>query len=241
MEKQAREPGPIRGDDDGRNGGSVPRVRAVGAALALAIFGVLYFFLRQGLKDGVWRFNLPLVNKSLGAAALVLLSLSMLLTGLAYFSKRGGRRLAGRRSYGLAGFWTGLVHAAVTHLALPAAGLAPERRGGAWLSDGPGLAAIIIFAVMAVLSLPGTASRLGGGRWRRILRYLGYTALVLAAAHAAVLKAPSWTKYLRTFDPPLPSLSLPAALVAAAAVLLRAAVWIAERSGKGRARSSGRR
>ena len=66
----------------------------------------------------------------------------------------------------------------------------------------------------------------GPGRWRKFLRYAGYAGLVLAAGHTALLKWASWTKYFRTFESVLPSLSLPVALFAAAAVLLRLAVWI---------------
>jgi hypothetical protein len=50
-----------------------------------------------------------------------------------------------------------------------------------------------------------------------------------AVGHAALLKGTSWVKYFRTFDPVLPSLSLPAAVLALAAVLGRLAVWLSAR------------
>jgi hypothetical protein len=43
------------------------------------------------------------------------------------------------------------------------------------------------------------------------------------------LKWSSWENFFRTFDPFLPSLSLPAAAFAAAAVILRLAVWLSRR------------
>ena len=58
------------------------------ASFAFA-FGCLYFFVRQSVKDGVWRFDLTIVNKSLGTAALFLIALSMFLTGVSILSKRG--------------------------------------------------------------------------------------------------------------------------------------------------------
>jgi hypothetical protein len=203
-------------------------VRAGVVTAATVVFGVLYFFFRQYFKDGVWRFDLSLVNKSLGTAALFLVALSMFLTGKAYFSRRSGSSLAYRKHYGLMGFWTGLVHGAVNHFWLPAVGLYPERKLDAWLSDAPGLAALVLLGAMALLSNAGAKARLGGGAWRRILRYGGYTALMLAMAHAALLKWASWAKYLRTFDSVLPSLSLPVATFAAAAVLLRLAMWVSD-------------
>jgi len=218
-------------ENSGRNGGKLVLklwVRAGAVAAAAVVFGVLYFFVRQYLKDGVWRFDLSLVNKSLGTAALFLVALSMFLTGVAYFSRRSGRSLAYRKHYGLMGFWTGLVHGAVNHFWLPAVGLYPERSLDAWLSDAPGLAALVLFGAMALLSNAGVKGRLGGGTWRKILRYGGYAALLLALAHTALLKWASWTKYLQTFDSVLPSLSLPVTAFAAAAVLLRLAMWVSD-------------
>lgn len=214
-----------------RNGGKLVLklwARAAAVAAAAFIFGVLYFFVRQYFKDGIWRFDLSLVNKSLGTAALFLVALSMFLTGAAYFSRRSGRWLAYRKHFGLMGFWVGLVHGAVNHFWLPAVGLLPERKLGVWLSDGPGLAALVLFGAMVLLSNAGAKGRLGGETWRRTLRYLGYTALTLAIAHAALLKWASWTKYLRTFDSVLPSLSLPVAIFGTAAVLLRLAMGVSE-------------
>ncbi len=218
-------------ENNGRNGGHLVRrlwSRAGAAAAASVAFGCLYFFVRQHFKDGVWRFDLSLVNKSLGTAALFLVALSMFLTGVAYFSRRSGRSLAYRKHYGLVGFWTGIVHGAVNHFWLPAVGLHPERKLAAWLSDAPGLAALVLFGAMALLSNAGAKGRLGGETWRKALRYGGYAALLLAMAHTALLKWGSWTKYIRTFDSVLPSLSLPVAVFAGAAVILRLAVWVSD-------------
>ncbi|MCX6571147.1 MAG: ferric reductase-like transmembrane domain-containing protein [Candidatus Aminicenantes bacterium] len=214
----------------GRSGDLVLKLwtRAGVAAAAAVAFGCLYFFVRQYFKNGVWRFDLPLVNKSLGTAALFLVALSMFLTGVAYLSRRSGRSLAYRKHYGLMGFWTGLVHGAVNHFLLPAVGLHPERKLAVWLSDAPGFLALVLFGAMALLSNAGVKRRLGGETWRRALRYGGYAGLLLAVAHAALLKWTSWTKYVRTFDSVLPSLSLPVAAFAAAAIVLRLAAWISE-------------
>jgi hypothetical protein len=201
----------------------------IATAVGAVVFGSLYFTVRQLLKDGVWRFDLTLVNKALGTSALFLLALSMGLTAVAGLSRGRAGLLAYRKHFGLVGFWTGLLHGAVNHFILPAAGLHAERKTPAGLSDGPALMALVLFGAMAVLSNARIKGWIGGRRWRRQLRYGGYAGLVLATAHAALLKWSSWANYVRTFDPVLPSLSLPVTVLAAAAVLGRLAVWISSR------------
>ena len=93
-------------------------------------------------------------------------------------------------------------------------------------SDWPGIAALVLFGAMALVSRAGIKGRLGGEAWRKVLRYGGYVGLVLAVGHAALLKWSSWSNYFRTFDPVLPSLSLPLAGFAGFAVVLRLAVWL---------------
>jgi DMSO/TMAO reductase YedYZ heme-binding membrane subunit len=203
--------------------------RAWTLAAAATAFGCLYFFVRQYFKDGVWRFDLTLVNKSLGVAALLLLALSMLLTARSYFSRRPGRALSLRKPYGLAGFWLGFVHGGVDHVILPAIGLHAEPKSVNLHAEAAGWAALALFAAMALISNERARKRIGSGTWRKVLRYAGYAGLSLAAAHAAFLKSASWSKYFRTFDSVLPSLSLFVFALAVAAIFLRLAVGFAER------------
>jgi DMSO/TMAO reductase YedYZ heme-binding membrane subunit len=205
------------------------RLRAWTVALAAVGFGCGYFFVRQFLKDGLWRFDLTIVNKALGTAALFLVALSMALTGWSFFSRRGSKKLAYRKDYGLAGFWMGLAHGAVEHVGLPVLGLSSESGPGTRPAEALGLVALALFALMAVVSNARARERLGARAWRGFLRYGGYAGLVLGFAHAAWLKEASWAKYFRTFKPVLPSLSLPVALFAVLAVALRLAVWAAQK------------
>jgi len=204
-------------------------VRAILTASFAFAFGCAYFFVRQYVKDDVWQFDWTLVNKSLGTTSLFLIALSMILTGIAFFGPGNSRPLIYRKHHGLVGFWAGLAHGAVNHFLLPAAGLLPEEKAFTLPADATGLLALVIFGTMAVLSLAALKGFVGGKAWRKILRYGGYAGLVLAVGHTALLKWESWTNFFRTFDPVLPSLSLPAALVASAAVLLRLAAWVVER------------
>lgn len=204
------------------------RLRAAAIALAAIAFGGFYFFVRQRLKDGLWAFDLYLFNKSLATSALFLVALSMMLTGIGYFSRRPGRALALRKHYGLAGFWVGLAHGLVSHLCLP-----DKFPLASWAFEQPaasasGLAALLLFGTMAAFSNAGAKGRLGGERWRTGLRYAGYAALVVACIHAGILKWASWATYLGSFRSVLPSLSLPVVVFAAGAVVLRLIVWRAE-------------
>lgn len=214
--------------DPGRPNQARLRRRAWGLALASVAFGSAYFFVRQFLKDGVWRFDATLVNKSLGTAALLLIALSMGLTGWSYF--RGAAAvLAYRKPCGLVGFWVGLAHGAVEHVLLPALGLPSESGPATRHAEALGLAALAIFGLMALASNDRVRERLGGTAWRKALRYAGYAGLAVAVGHTAGLKGAGWLRFVRTFRPALPSLSLPVALFAVFVVLLRLALWLAER------------
>jgi hypothetical protein len=193
------------------------------------VFGGLYFFVRQYFKDGVWSFDLYLLNKSLAVTSLLLVSLSMLLTGWSYFRPGSTRVLAYRKFYGLAGFWIGLAHGAVSHILLPGHFPFPSWGLKNPAASSLGLAALLLFGAMAAASDRRVKGHWGGATWRKFLRYAGYAALIAAAVHAGVLKWASWTKYIRTFESVLPSLSLPVVLVSTAALVLRLAVWTAER------------
>lgn len=206
-----------------RRGG--PARKAWLSAVLSFIFGCGYFFLRQHFKDGGWGFDPTLVNKSLAVTSLFLVSLSMLLTGLSVLSAGNAALLAGRKYFGLVGFWSGLLHAVMSHLVFPGVGVELEQaeRFGS-LAAAAAYAALVLFGIMAHFSAPKPKASLGGESWRRLLRYLGYSGLVLAAGHVALLKWPSWFRYFKTFASVLPSLSLPAVALALAAVLLRLAL-----------------
>ena len=137
-------------------------IRASLTASSAFVFGCLYFFVRQSVKDGIWRFDLTIVNKSLGTTALFLIALSMFLTGVSILSKRGSEPLVYRKHHGLVGFWVGLLHGAVNHFLLPAVGLHAERKAEALHSDALGLIALVLFGAMAVLSIPRGQGRVGG-------------------------------------------------------------------------------
>jgi hypothetical protein len=149
------------------------RLRAAAIALAAIAFGGFYFFVRQRLKDGLWAFDLYLFNKSLATASLFLVALSMMLTGIGYFSRRPGRALALRKHYGLAGFWVGLAHGLVSHLCLP-----DKFPLASWAFEHPaasasGLAALLLFGTMAAFSNAGAKGRVGGELWRRAFAMRG--------------------------------------------------------------------
>jgi len=189
---------------------------------ALFFLSWIWFFVRQYFKDGSWAFDPTLINKSLAVTSLLLISFSMLLTGLAMLRRRYMKYLPWRRFLGITGFVFGMAHALVGHAVFPLIGIEMEESGGlAILSDVLGYLSLAIFGLMAVASFAKVKGFIGGAMWRYFLRFSGYTALILVVVHSALLKWDSWLKYVNTFGSVLPSLSLPAVLVGIAALVFR--------------------
>lgn len=203
-------------------------LRAALYAAGLVAFASAWFFAREIFRGRPAGFGPDLLNKALAVSSLALVAGSMLLTGLARFVPRFRPGLARRKAYGLAGFALGALHALATHAFLaarPSGEIAGADHGGVML----GSATLFVLSAMALASNGAARRRLGGAAWRRFLRYAGYAALLLATAHAAVLKGASWARWATTFGTVLPSLSLPAVIIALAAIGLRVGMWAADR------------
>ena len=87
-----------------------------------------------------------------------------------------------------------------------------------------GFAAFALFAAMAAVSNRQATELMGGAAWRRFLSAAGYLGALLVIVHASWLKWPSWLNWVKTFDPWLPSLSLPMVLFGLAVLAARLAV-----------------
>jgi len=198
-------------------------------SVAAVVLSAVYFVLRQRFKDGFWGFDFYLTNKAFSIASLVLIAASMLLTGLRYFKKVTPATFALRKHLGLAGFFLGVAHGVASHVLMP-----EQFPWPGWVlenvwSSALAFVALLIFALMAVASSAKVKGWMGGERWRLFLRYGGYAALIMVAAHAGILKWESWIKYLKTFSSVLPSLSLPAVVFCVVVVGLRLAMSLGKR------------
>jgi DMSO/TMAO reductase YedYZ heme-binding membrane subunit len=190
-----------------------------GADAALLAFA--YFIVRDYLKDGDWKITLYLLNKALANAAFLLIGLSMLLSSLSRLRRLGADKLVYRKYLGVVGFGLGALHASASHLALRSSFPWPDWSRRNWETALLGVAAFALFAAMTAVSNRRAAALMGGRAWRRFLTYAGYLGVLLVLVHAAWLKWPSWLNWVRTFDPWLPSLSLPAAVFGLAVLAAR--------------------
>ena len=196
-------------------------IGAVHFAADAVLVAFVYFILRDFLKDGAWKITLYLFNKALANAALLLVGLSMLLSSLSRLRRIGADKLVYRKYLGVVGFGLAVLHALISHRALSAKFPWPAWARQNWATALLGVAAFVLFAVMTAVSNRKAVERLGGAIWRRLLSSAGYAGVLLVVVHAALLKWPSWLNWLRTFDPWLPSLSLPTVLFGLAVLAAR--------------------
>jgi DMSO/TMAO reductase YedYZ heme-binding membrane subunit len=196
-------------------------IGAVHFAADAVLVAFVYFILRDFLKDGAWKITLYLFNKALANAALLLVGLSMLLSSLSRLRRIGADKLVYRKYLGVVGFGLAVLHVLMSHRALSAKFPWPDWLGQNWETALLGVCAFILFAVMTAVSNRRAVQRMGGARWRRFLSYAGYLGVLLVVVHASLLKGPSWLNWVRTFDPWLPSLSLPTTVFGLAVLAAR--------------------
>jgi DMSO/TMAO reductase YedYZ heme-binding membrane subunit len=182
-------------------------------------FGSLYLFSRRG------NFDLYIANKVFATTALVLIGLSMALSGLCFFWDFVDTKIIYRKHLGLVGLLYAILHVIVTTTLLPHKFAFPE-----WIyihkpSFIFGTIALAIFLIMAIMSRRHIINQLGGKTWRALLSYGGYTAFILVMAHFALLKYNGWIGWFRTREPFLPPLSLLEIIFATAVIILRIALW----------------
>ena len=184
----------------------------------------VYYIVRDFLKDGNWKITLYLFNKAVANAAFLLIGLSMLLASLGRFRRIAPNRLVFKKYLGVVGFGLAALHALTSHLALRAKFPWPAWTRQNWETALLGFAAFALFAAMAAVSNRQATELMGGAAWRRFLSVAGYLGVLIVILHASWLKWPSWLNWVKTFDPWLPSLSLPMVLFGLAVLAARLAV-----------------
>lgn len=205
--------------------------RGSGAKIALLIFALCYGYavvryhvVRDVPFPGEFLF---IANKALALAATLLIGLSFLLGPLARFSPRAFvPRLHLRKPLGLFGFALASVHALLSLILLTAArypkffdadGAVNLIGEGVILS---GALAFLIFAVVALASVPSIAARMGDMRWKSVQR-LGYLAYFFVLLHVVIMGFSGWLQ-ASSYRFGLISISLIAALAIVLVLSLRA-------------------
>ncbi len=187
------------------------------------VMASLYLFASRG------NFDLYIANKALANASLILIGLSMALSGICYFWDFADKKISYRKYIGVVGFVMALIHAVISLWFLP------KRFNWAFFLDNletfiPGLLALVLLAGMVLLSHQHAAKKVGGALWRKLLRWLGYSAVILIIVHFGLMKYKGWIKWFKTGEPALPPLSFWIVIFAIAVLVLRVCLWLAEKT-----------
>lgn len=190
--------------------------------LQSAIFSTLVFALTYAYLS--WQGIPGTLNKATADTATLLIGLSMIASGLAYFFNFADRLVIYRKHVGVIGFFF-----AVWHMILSWSALLNLLKIETWESGkmGPaltGLIALVIFAVMALISNQLSTRLLGTKLWRGILRF-GYVALALVIAHVFLLKSARWLTWYEGGMSTPPALSLVVTIFALLVILVRLLLW----------------
>lgn len=195
--------------------------------LRVSLFGLVIF----GAMYGYISFlKLPnVLNKSVADTAVVLIGLSMLLSGVCYFWNVFDTKIVYRKHLGLIGFAFALLHLLLSWSAFLRLFEADTWESQTIWAPLTGLIALLIFAVMAAISNKFSALHLGGKVWRGILR-TGYVALFFVLAHVVFLRLARWQSWLSEGMKSLPSVSLIVVGFIILVLLMRAALMISLRT-----------
>lgn len=200
--------------------------------VVLSVFVVavsyLYGIVRYNIFDGVSWSYLPLfiTNKAISFSAIVFIALSCSLGAM-------GRLWPGvlspalnhRKYFGLLGFFLAVVHSIISVLIFK-----PEYYDKFFTSNGQlsfsselsmffGVFAFSVFALMAIVSLPGIAGSINRRTWIRIQKY-GPWGLLLTLLHLVMMGYTSWLDPASWPGGLLP-ISLTAAVVVGLAITLK--------------------
>lgn len=186
------------------------------------VFGLLFFAIFYVYNAALGASGL--LNKAVADTAVILIGLSMALSGLCYFWDIFDTKIIYRKYLGLMGYAFTLVHVLLSTRAF-AKFLDPVAwETGSVLPVIEATMATAIFTIMALISNAYSAKELGGVTWRRILR-TGYIALIFVLMHVALLKAKHWMEWWQSGFGAPPIASLMVSIFILLVLLLRIALW----------------
>ncbi len=135
--------------------------------------------------------------KGVTHAGLILIAISLLLGNIAKFWNRYDKFLHYRKQLGIIGFYYVLVHGQIATILylLPN----PHLLRTEWPSFLAGLLSLYVLAVCMEISEIWAIRKLGSKRWRKTIRYLSYTAFLLALIHIAWIRLEEWWRYIHNF------------------------------------------
>jgi len=183
--------------------------------LAALLFILSFIYLSwQGLPNAF--------NKTIADVSTLLISASLMMSGMAYFFDFLDRQVIYRKHLGLVGFGFGFWHFLVSFDGLS------QLRNNSMLA---GFVALAIFTLMALISNQLATRLLGGKLWRIFLRF-GFLALFLVVMHVWLLRAHRWWNWLNSGLSGSVSLALLVTIIASSVLLLRLALEVSKRKRK---------
>lgn len=186
-------------------------IRTLFVALLICLFGLAELMIR---RQSV--FNLYLFNKAVASTAIVTIALSYAFSAIYRFRRNTKYLLAYRRYFGIVGFGFALIHIVLVFLVSnPDQPSTPQFPFPTYFLDhfvsfAAAGVAFLVFSLACWISIKPvryTENLARAKKWRQKLRY-GYVGVLGIVLHATLLKYEGWGKWISTFDPLLPPLSL---------------------------------
>lgn len=171
------------------------------------IIYIIFIGLTSYLENG---FNALVISKSLAGTSAILFGASFSLSGFCYYWDFLDKKICYRKYLGLAGFWFALAYS-ISLLIVD-----PQRYlFGFWDNFFSadillGLASMVIFTFLAIISNDKAMMKLGPKNWRKLMRF-GYLAWLLLVFRAWAIEKDlwmSWLNSLTSFPPPRLLLSI---------------------------------
>ncbi|MBI4092903.1 MAG: ferric reductase-like transmembrane domain-containing protein [Candidatus Kerfeldbacteria bacterium] len=204
------------------------RTAVVIAVLPFALLS-LYLFFRRGYYD------LFIANKIFAGVAAILFGLVLILGPLrrSFPGLQQGRDL--RKEFGIVAFFLALVHSAVSSFFLE------SHFSRTWFVENFwsvlfGGAALVVFAILLVISYRFLRERLGMNRWRTLQNWGMRIGFLLVVLHVGVMKFPGWISWYQKggekelVHPEWPGAGLLIAWVLAFALFIRLADFLGPRA-----------
>ena len=148
---------------------------------------------------------IEMVLKGFTNTGYLLIGLSLVLGPLGKFWNYFDKFLTYRKQLGIVGFIYVLIHGFVGTIIyiLPS----PEILWSNYWSLTLGIIGLYLLFVCYAISEIVVIKTLGPKRWRRVLRYISYTAFIISTTHLYLAKLPVWQDYINS-NIILPPLSL---------------------------------
>lgn len=189
-------------------------------SLRFTLIAFLVFLLYMTFANGA--ITLSAINYSIAATADIMLGSSLALGSLCYYFHFLESKIFYRKYFGLTGFGLALLYSFLLLFQ------EPQKYFDGFLSNAfspeviLGLAAMLIFTVMALISNKWALLKIGSHTWRLLLR-LGYLAYFFLILRAIIMEKEIWWVWLQIPEG-LPPIRFILAIMASSVILLRLSV-----------------